>query len=72
MAGGHCEIYAYPPDVFPPTDFHSATLAGAFIYVIGNLGYRPDRRPEFTPVYRLDIHSLRIEPLETGGDMPAG
>ncbi len=67
---GHCEIYAYPADVFPPTDFHSATLAGEFIYVIGNLGYRPDRRPGFTPVYRLNIHSLRIERVETGGDMP--
>ncbi len=65
-----CEIYAYPRDVFPPTDFHSATLVGNFIYIIGNLGYGSDRRPGFTPVYRLDIQSFRIEPVETTGDMP--
>lgn len=67
---GQCEIYAYPSDVFPPTDFHSATLVGDVIYIIGNLGYGPDRRPGFTPVYRLNIHSFKIEPVETRDDMP--
>lgn len=67
---GQCEIYAYPRDVFPPTDFHTATLVGDFIYIIGNLGYVEDRKPGFTPVYRLNIHSFKIEPLETKDDMP--
>jgi hypothetical protein len=67
---GQCEIYAYPRDVFPPTDFHTATRVGDFIYLIGNLGYPPDRKPGFTPVYRLNIHSFAIEPVETTGDMP--
>lgn len=67
---GQCEIYAYPGDVFPPTDFHSATLVGDYIYMIGNLGYVPDRKPGFTPVYRLNIHSFKIERVETRGDMP--
>ena len=67
---GQCEIYAYPGEVFPPTDFHTATLVGEFIYLIGNLGYPEDRKPGFTPVYRLNIHSFAIEPVETEGDMP--
>lgn len=67
---GRCEIYAYPREVFPPTDSHSATLVGDFIYIIGNIGYGPDRRPGYTPVYRLNIHSYRIEAVETKGDMP--
>lgn len=67
---GQCEIYAYPSEVFPPTDFHTATLVGDFIYLIGNLGYPPDRKPGITPVYRLNIHSFAIEPVETEGDMP--
>src|SRR5687767_503933 len=36
--GGAVEIYGYAPDAFPPTDFHSATLVGDAIYVIGGLG----------------------------------
>lgn len=67
---GQCEIYAYPREVFPPTDFHTATLVSEFVYVIGNLGYPEERKPGFTPVYRLNIHSFAIEPVETGGDMP--
>jgi hypothetical protein len=67
---GQCEIYAYPREIFPPTDFHTATLVGDFIYIIGNLGYRQERRPGFTPVYRLNIHSFKIEPVETKDDMP--
>lgn len=56
--------------MFPPTDFHSATLVGRHIYVIGNLGYMTERRPGVTPVYRLDVETLRIEGLETSGDNP--
>jgi len=67
---GQCEIYTYPRDVFPPTDFHTATLIDGQIYIIGSLGYAEDRRPEVTPVYRLDIKSMKIEKLETSGDMP--
>ncbi|MDO5769545.1 MAG: hypothetical protein Q4P13_08575, partial [Psychrobacter sp.] len=29
---GHIEIYGYPRAVFPPTDFHTATLVGDYIY----------------------------------------
>ena len=67
---GGIEIYGYPEDVFPPTDFHTATLVGPYIYVIGSLGYRGTRRPGHTPVYRLDTRSMAIRSVKTTGDAP--
>jgi ankyrin repeat protein len=63
-------IYGYPESVFPPTDFHTATLIGDSIYVIGCLGYPESRRPGETPVYRLDLRTLRMERLDTRGEAP--
>jgi hypothetical protein len=67
---GDCAIYLCPPEVFPPTDFHTATLVGERIWIIGNLGYRENRRPGETPVFTLDIHSLAIAAVETSGELP--
>ena len=67
---GTITIWAYPESVFPPTDFHTATLMGQFIYMIGNLGYRATRRYGQTQVLRLDLRSMQIEPLETSGESP--
>jgi ankyrin repeat protein len=69
-AAGSVRIFGYPEEVFPPTDFHTATLAGDFIYVIGSLGYHGTRRPGFTPVRRLDTKSFRIETLQPSGEPP--
>lgn len=69
---GGFEILGYPKDVFPPTDFHSATLAGDWIYVIGNLGYR-ETREAFgyeTPVFRFHIPDGRIERVPASGPSP--
>lgn len=63
-------IYGYPEAVFPPTDFHTATLVGDFIYVIGCLGYGGTREQGAASVYRLDTRSLRMERLETSGEGP--
>ncbi len=68
--GGDFVIYQYPKEVFPPTDFHSATLVDQYIYVIGNLGYLEERQPGITPVYRLDTKSFEMERLETTGECP--
>jgi len=68
--GGDFTIYQYPKEVFPPTDFHSATLADGYIYIVGNLGYYEERQYGTTPVYRLDINSFRIEKLDTSGECP--
>jgi hypothetical protein len=67
---GDFAIYGYPRDVFPPTDFHSATLCSDTIYLIGGLGYVNDRRPGYTPVFRLCLKSWRIDTLPTSGEMP--
>jgi len=67
---GRLEFYLYPRDVFPPTDFHSATLIGDEIVLIGSLGYRDLRRPGETQVLKLDTRTLRIAPVATTGEGP--
>jgi hypothetical protein len=67
---GSIAMFGYPEEVFPPTDFHTATLVAGGIYVIGSLGYVGSRTYVTTPVYRLDVESLRIERLEVGGEAP--
>jgi ankyrin repeat protein len=65
-------IFGYPKDIFPPTDFHTATLVGEWIYIIGNLGY-PETREAFgyeTPVFRLHTGDWHIERVETQGESP--
>jgi hypothetical protein len=67
---GSVAVYGYPESVFPPTDFHTATIIGNSIYVIGSLGYWGTRRPGETPVYRLDVRTLRMDHLHVSGDAP--
>jgi ankyrin repeat protein len=67
---GSITIYGYPDEVFPPTDFHTATLVDGAIWIIGSLGYPNARRFGETPVYRLDTATFGIERLIAGGDAP--
>lgn len=67
---GEFTIYQYPKDIFPPTDFHTATLVNGYIYIIGNLGYPDERAYGTTPVFRLEINSFKIEKIETFGEYP--
>ena len=67
---GTFDIFGYPEDVFPPTDFHSATLVRPHIYIIGNLSYPWHRRPGKTPVYRLDCDTWSIEAVPCTGRGP--
>jgi hypothetical protein len=67
---GSIDIFGYPRELFPPTDFHTATLINDSIYVIGTLGYVDERRPGETPVYRLDVDSMAISFVETTGENP--
>lgn len=67
---GRFDIYGYPKQDFPPTDFHTATIIGDRIVVIGSVGYPGERLYGTTPVYVLDISTLRIAPLVTSGEMP--
>lgn len=66
---GEIQIFGYPHEVFEPTDFHTATLVGEHIWIIGGLGYKHQREGTI-PVYRLDLQTYRIERLTTTGDVP--
>ncbi len=67
---GRIDIFGYPREVFPPTDFHSATLAGNRIVLIGNLGYPEQRRAGETPVLILDLETFAISAMPTSGTPP--
>lgn len=67
---GNISIYGYPVDAFPPTDFHSSTLVGNEIFIIGRLGYPDGRVFGATPVYRLHLASMKIQSVETRGECP--
>lgn len=67
---GQIEIFGYPPDVFPPTDFHSATLVDNQIVMIGNLGYSEARQPDITQVLTLELGSFAIASVQTSGESP--
>lgn len=64
------EIYGYPRETFLPTDFHSATLLGNQIALIGNLGYPQDRSQAETPVYLLETDTYQIRQVQTQGERP--
>ena len=68
-AGG-ITIYGYPREAFPPTDFHSGTLVGNRIIIIGSLGYPDDRRPGDTPVMALDLETFAVSSVVTSGTSP--
>lgn len=65
------DIYNYPKDVFPSTDFHSATLINKkTILIIGSLGYVRNRKTGFTQVFTLNINNFKINKKETFGENP--
>lgn len=45
---GSLDIFGYTVEEFPPTDFHTATLLGDHIILIGNLGYQKERKQGLT------------------------
>jgi hypothetical protein len=67
---GRALIYGYPQTVFPPTDFHTATLIDTHIYVIGCLGYYAAREYGRTPVYRLNTTTFEIRRIDCEGQAP--
>jgi len=67
---GNIQILGYPTEVFPPTDFHSATLVDNGVILIGNLGYADARPSGQTQVLRLELDTWRISTIETFGDLP--
>lgn len=67
---GNTQVYIYPREIFPPTDFHTATFVDDAIVLIGSLGYEEERRPGETQVLRLNMKDLSIERIETTGESP--
>jgi hypothetical protein len=68
--GGRLEIFGYPKEAFPPTDYHSATLVRSGIIMIGCLGYPGQRKSHTTPVCRLDLDTFVISPVTASGSAP--
>ncbi|KAL2150574.1 hypothetical protein VTH82DRAFT_7137 [Thermothelomyces myriococcoides] len=74
---GDIDIYCYPADVFPGTDFHTATYVREegpngkeYIYIIGGLGYPTSPHRIATMTYRLDLLDFTIQRIETTGEAP--
>jgi ankyrin repeat protein len=67
---GTVDIYGYPRDIFPPTDFHTATLSDGYLYLIGNVGYPRERKYGEAQVYRLNVATFVMEKVETFGEKP--
>jgi hypothetical protein len=67
---GRIQQLGYPREVFPPTDFHSATLVSNEIMVIGNLGYQDERLLGTTPVRVLDLKTFAFSTPKTCGTPP--
>lgn len=70
-ADGSVAIFGYPVDVFPPTDFHSATLYENTVIIIGGLRHPEDRNHDDTFVYRLQLSDFSIHRIETFGTAPS-
>jgi hypothetical protein len=65
---GSVSIFGFTEDVFPPTDFHTATLVGDRVIVIGNLSY-PSLRKGSAQVFVLDSNRYafsHIQPIGAG------
>lgn len=67
---GSITIYGYPINIFPPTDFHTATVINDKIYIIGGLGYAEQNDHKVTTVYILYLNNYSILKLDTYGEIP--
>jgi ankyrin repeat protein len=67
---GRIDIHGYPEDLFPPTDFHTATPVGNELILIGSLGYPGQRTFGSTPVFSLSLTDFRMRRLAVGGTAP--
>lgn len=66
---GAIDFHLYPTEVFPPVAYHSATLMGGEIWLIGGMGVG-GAPSETIQVVRLDTSSFRIERVATAGEAP--
>lgn len=64
------DYFLYPATAFPPTCYHTATLVGRSLWLIGNLGYQDQRAAGKVQVLRLDLRSFAISQVPTTGNSP--
>jgi len=70
------DMYGYPTDVFPPTDYHTATYhkdeesGKEYVFIIGGVGYLGGPHREATLTHRLDLQDFSIQRMGTTGDKP--
>jgi hypothetical protein len=64
------EILGFPAKVFPPTDFHSASLVDGNIILIGNLGYPEDRKTGVTQILVIDPKTWEVKQQPSKGESP--
>lgn len=67
---GAADLFLYPEDIFPPSDFHSSTKLGNQIIIIGGLGYQKDRVESRTNMHVLNLDDFSIEFMPSSGDNP--
>ena len=71
---GDCDIYIYPREAFPPLYGHTATLVNQHIYIIGEDTASENesdiKLSDYIQVFRLDMATMKIERIETSGDIP--
>ncbi|HYM05004.1 MAG TPA: hypothetical protein VEU11_00450 [Terriglobales bacterium] len=68
---GEIAIYGYSKEVFPPTDFHTATLLRESILLIGSLGYQEERlNKRETQVLQLMLDNFAIRRINALGTSP--
>lgn len=67
---GLIDIFGYPREFFPPTDFHTATLVGDRIIIIGNLSYPDQRKSGITQVLVLELKTFSVNKIQTSGISP--
>lgn len=67
---GRIEILGFPENVFPPTDFHSASLVDGKIILIGNLGYPEQRKSGETQILVIDPTTWEIKKQPSTGESP--
>lgn len=64
------EILGFPESIFPPTDFHSASLVDGTVILIGNLGYPEQRKSGETQILVIDPITWKIRKQLSTGECP--
>lgn len=67
---GAIRHFVYPPSIFPPTSFHTATCVDAGVWIIGGRGYRRDGMAGVTSVTWLSLDDFSMNPLRTFAQKP--